>query len=240
MGVFDDLQAGLDTIGGFDVNDGADYYVDIVMCIDATGSMSPIIEEVKANAMAFCEKFHEEMDANGKNVAGLRIKVIPFRDYACDGTAAMDQSEFFVLPEQNEEFRSYVMGIRAAGGGDEPENALEAMALAMRSAWTTDGVKQRHVILMLTDASAVPLGDPFRTSSPSYPKDMPASLAELYGMWEDMPSKNSARLVLFAPEAYPWTDLMDWNNVWACFCQPGGGLGELDFDMITQVLVSAV
>ena len=247
MGVFDDLQAGLDTIGGFDVNDGAEYYVDIVMCIDATGSMSPIIEEVKANAMAFCEKFHEEMDANGKNVAGLRIKVIPFRDYACDGTAAMDQSEFFVLPEQNEEFRSYVMGIRAAGGGDEPENALEAMALAMRSAWTTDGAKQRHVILVFTDASAVPLRDPSRTSNPTYPADMPASLADLGDMWAGesqelggMPSGKSARLVLFAPSTSPWTDIQVWNNVWAAFSPAGKGLEDVDIDLAIQLLVNSV
>ena len=31
------------------------YHVDLVMCIDATGSMSPVINEVKANAK-FCSE----------------------------------------------------------------------------------------------------------------------------------------------------------------------------------------
>ena len=32
-----------------------EYCVDIVMCIDATGSMAPILDEVKRNAISFYE-----------------------------------------------------------------------------------------------------------------------------------------------------------------------------------------
>lgn len=32
------------------------YGVDMVICIDVTGSMAPIIEKVKENALAFYEK----------------------------------------------------------------------------------------------------------------------------------------------------------------------------------------
>ena len=246
MGIFG-MQEGLGGMTGFDVNGGQDYYVDIVMCMDATGSMSPIIEEVKANALAFCDKFHEAMDANGKNVAGLRIKVIPFRDYGCDGSQAMAESRFFILPEQNEEFRTFVMGIQARGGGDEPESAMEAMALAMRSEWTMEGAKQRHVILVFTDASAVSLGDPSRTSNPAYPAGMPRSLAELGDMWAGssqelggMPSERAARLVLFAPSTSPWTDIQVWNNVWSAFSQAGRGLEDVDIDMAIQLQVNSI
>ena len=57
---------------------GLDYSVDIVMCIDATGSMSSIIDEVKANALSFYQKFVDEMEAQDppKSVQQLRIKVI--------------------------------------------------------------------------------------------------------------------------------------------------------------------
>ena len=160
MGMFDEIgQGGLDPVGG------QGYCVDIAMLIDATGSMSPIINEVKENAMAFCTRFHEVMEVMGKNVDELRIKVIPFRDYAYDGAQAMEDSGFFSLPEQNDAFRDYVSSITATGGGDEPESALEAMALAMRSDWTTKGAKRRHVILVFTDASAVPLKESSRTRS---------------------------------------------------------------------------
>ena len=61
-----------------------DYFVDIVMCIDATGSMSPIIGEVKNNAISFYQRFVDSMEESDKEVAQLRIKVIAFRDYGVD------------------------------------------------------------------------------------------------------------------------------------------------------------
>ena len=242
MGMFDEIgQGGLDPVGG------QGYCVDIAMLIDATGSMSPIINEVKDNAMAFCTRFHEAMEAAGKNVDELRIKVIPFRDYAYDGAQAMEDSGFFSLPEQNDGFRNYVSPITAAGGGDEPESALEAMALAMRSDWTTKGAKRRHVILVFTDASAVPLKESNRTKSEYYPENMPADLADLGDMWSGctqelggMPDEQSARLVLFAPNVKPWCDMQVWNNVWASFSKAGAGLSEVDIDMAIQLLVASV
>lgn len=244
MGMFEDLQGSL---GDIMMTGGQGYCVDIAMLIDATGSMAPIIDEVKDNALAFCSKFHEAMDASGKNVDGLRIKVISFRDYGCDGSEAMSESDFFVLPEQNTEFQDCVMNIRAIGGGDEPESALEAMALAMRSNWTTEGAKRRHVILVFTDASANSLGDYSRQSNPSYPAGMPNSLAELGDMWTGasadlggMPEERSARLVLFAPNVEPWVSMQVWNNVWASFSQAGRGLEDVDIDMAIQLLVASV
>ena len=242
MGMFDEIgQGGLDPVGG------QGYCVDIAMLIDATGSMSPIINEVKENAMAFCTRFHEVMEVMGKNVDELRIKVIPFRDYAYDGAQAMEDSGFFSLPEQNDGFRNYVSSITATGGGDEPESALEAMALAMRSDWTTRGAKRRHVILVFTDASAVPLKESNRTKSDYYPENMPANLAELGDMWSGctqelggMSDEQSARLVLFAPNVKPWCDMQVWNNVWASFSKAGAGLSEVDIDMAIQLLVASV
>lgn len=242
MGKFDEIGQ-----GGFDPVGGQGYCVDIAMLIDATGSMSPIINEVKENAMAFCAKFHEAMEASGKNVDELRIKVIPFRDYAYDGDQAMKESGFFSLPEQNDAFRDYVSTITATGGGDEPESALEAMALAMRSDWTTKGAKRRHVILVFTDASAVPLKESSRTRSEYYPENMPADLADLGDMWSGctqelggMPDETSARLVLFAPNVKPWCDMQVWNNVWASFSKAGAGLSEIDTDMAINLLVASV
>ena len=226
---------------------GDAYCVDVVMLIDATGSMSPIIEKVKSDAINFCDKFHRSMDENGKNVEQLRIRVIAYRDYAYSDCPAMECSEFFTLPEQNEAFRAYVSGIVAKGGGDEPESALEAMALAMRSDWTTAGTKRRHVILVFTDASAVPLNDSRRTGHPDYPANMPKSMAELSEMWAGgsqtlggMPEERSARLVAFAPNVSPWCDLPSWNKVWNCFSKAGEGLAEFDTDAAIQILVNSV
>ena len=220
-----------------------DYFVDIVMCIDATGSMAPIINEVKNNAMSFYEKFEAAMDEAEKSVDELRVKVIVFRDYICDAEP-MKESRFFYLPNDREEFRDFVGSIEATGGGDTPECALEAIAKALRSEWTTGGSKRRHAVLVFTDAPAVPLGD--RTDCPAYPSDMPRSLAELGAWWEGTDQSFAGkydprygRLVAFVPNAEPWTDIQAWNRYWPAFSNAGTGLSEVDIQSAIDLLVGS-
>lgn len=224
-------------------NQGGIYNVDIVMCIDATGSMKPIIEEVKANAMSFYQKFVEAMEENDKEVEQLRIKVIAFRDYGCDAEP-MVESQFFVLPEQNEEFRAFVASIEAKGGGDEPENALEALALAIKSDWVAGAGKKRHAIMMFSDASALDLGA--RADSPSYPAGMPATLAEMGEWWHGTGQMTvgsydtkAGRLVAFVPNAESWTNLQAWDRFWPAFSKAGTGLDEVDIQSAIELLVGS-
>ena len=220
------------------------YYVDIAMCIDGTGSMSPIIEEVKGNAISFYHKFIDAMEEVDKDVAQLRIKVIVFRDYGVDDEP-MVESEFFTLPEQNDEFTSFVNSIEAKGGGDEPENALEAISLALKSDWTTEGAKQRHTILVFSDASALKLGE--RASAGSYPAGMPKDLAELGAWWEGTDQsldstykRRAGRLIAFVPNSEPWTDLQAWNRYWPAFSPAGTGLEDVDIQEAINLLVGSI
>ena len=221
-----------------------DYNVDIVMCIDGTASMRPIIDEVKANALSFYQKFVDAMEENEKKAEAVRVKVIVFRDYGCD-SEPMEESAFFALPEQAADFNAYVNGIEVKGGGDIPENALEAIALALKSDWTTGGSKRRHVILVFTDAAAQPLGA--RASSPNYPAGMPADLAELGSWWEGTEQSldstyqpSAGRLVVFAPNAYPWTDIQAWNRYWPAFSKAGTGLADVDMQVAIDLLVGSI
>ena len=220
-----------------------EYCVDIVMCIDGTGRMAPIIGEVKKNAMSFYQRFIDSMEENDKEISELRIKVIVFRDYGCD-PEPMTESEFFVLPEQNAEFESFVMGIEACGGGDGPENALEAIALALKSNWTTLGAKRRHAILVFSDAPALALGD--RATCANYPEDMPKSLAELGAWWEGTDQslastyqRKAGRLVAFVPNAEPWTELQAWNRYWPAFSPAGTGLPDVDIQSAIDLMVGS-
>jgi len=103
---------------------GLTYAVDIVFCIDATGSMTPIIDQVKANALRFYDDVQSNLTAKGKNVDQLRVRVIGFRDFAADGAAALDESPFFTLPDERADFSAFVNGLVAEGGGDAPESGL--------------------------------------------------------------------------------------------------------------------
>lgn len=220
-----------------------DYCVDIVMCIDATGSMAPIINEVKDNALSFYQKFVDGMEEAEKSVDQLRIKVIVFRDYICDSDP-MVESDFFVLPEQSDSFRRFVSDIEASGGGDTPENALEAIALALKSKWTTNGSKRRHAILVFSDAPALPLGE--RSGCPNYPSGLPSNLAQLGSWWEGTDQSLGStyqpkygRLVAFVPNAEPWTELQAWNRYWPAFSPAGTGLKDVDIQSAIDLMVGS-
>ena len=224
-------------------NPGSDnWYVDIVMCIDATAAMTPFLDEVKSNALSFYQRFFDGMEEQAcGNIEQLRIKVIAFRDYGFDDEP-MVESEFFVLPDQNDEFKSFVQNIDALGGGDEPENALEAIALALKSDWTTEGAKRRHIIAVFTDAPALELG--VRSDSPKYPDGMPSSLDELEAWWEKTDQSfvgtyepKIGWLIAFVPNAAPWTDMQEWTRYWPAYSLSGNGLSDFDIQSVIDLMI---
>ena len=158
-----------------------DYTVDMVFCIDATGSMEDftgsqtrIINMVKQTAINFYGDFNTVMSKQGKQVRQLRVRIVAFRDYLADGEYAMMVTDFFQLPQQAAEFEACVRSIHADGGGDIPEDGLEALAYAIKSKWTDEGAKKRQVIVVWTDADAHAMG--YGKAARFYPKGMPANL----------------------------------------------------------------
>ncbi|RCJ14589.1 hypothetical protein A6S26_10780 [Nostoc sp. ATCC 43529] len=223
------------------MSQGVKYAVDLVMCIDATGSMGHMIDEVKSSALKFYEKLESIMGKKDKMIDQLRAKVIVFRDYWADSPSlAMQSSEFFNLRTQSSDFANFVSGITATGGGDEPENGLEALALALQSNWekSQDFAKQRYVVVIYTDASAHTLE---KGSKPShYPQDIPKSFDELTDLWADM-SIPAKRLLLFAPDASPWTVMASsWENTIHFASKAGDGLQELEMDEILNAIAGSI
>ena len=221
---------------------GLSYAVDIVFCIDVTGSMTPIIDQVKANALRFYDDVQSNLTAKGKNVDQLRVRVIAFRDFAADGAAALDESPFFTLPDDRADFSAFVSGLVAEGGGDAPESGLEAVALAIDSPWTTSGDRRRQVIVVWTDQPAQPI-DPS-----ALPADIaarvPRDFSALTDAWEDEQGRmgsSSKRLILFAPDGPGWSDISGvWENVVHNPSQAGGGLSEVDYGTIIDSIGNSV
>lgn len=224
------------------MNIQGEYCVDIVMCIDATRSMEPIIDEVKRNALSLYESFLDGMELENKSVSALRVKIIAFRDYICDAQP-MVESPFFDLPDQARQLETFLDGIEAIGGGDDPECAFEAIATAMGSDWTTDGQKRRHVVVVFSDAPAVELGE--RAECPNYPRNLPKTMRELSAWWEgSSQTRRSAyqplagRLVAFVPRDPSWTQLESWNRFTSAYTS-GRGCNELDMMTIIDTIVGS-
>jgi hypothetical protein len=221
---------------------GLSYAVDIVFCIDVTGSMTPILDAVKANALGFYDDVQTNLTAKGKHVEQLRVRVVAFRDLAADGDAALEESPFYTLPAERADFSEFVSGLIPQGGGDHPESGLEAVAVAINSPWTTVGDRRRQVIVVWTDQPAHPLNPSVVPADLS--SRIPADFSALTDAWEDeqgQMASNSKRLILFAPDGPGWSDISAvWENVVHHPSQAGGGLSEVDYGTIIDSIGNSV
>ncbi|MCM1076362.1 MAG: hypothetical protein NC411_03270 [Bacteroides sp.] len=192
------------TIKSFTTGDNV-LTVDVVMCIDATGSMSGIINTVKRNAIAFYDLFKDCCESEGIQLAALNAQVISFRDKNVDYDWFVN-SPTYSLPDQRNEYESFVNGLYASGGGDTPESGLEALDAAFdKTDWGVDDGYHRQVVILWTDAPYL-IGD---YSS--------VTLESLEAKWNTLPS--GRRLILFAPygnydyNGDDWAKLDGWKNL---------------------------
>jgi len=222
------------------------YAVDLVFVIDVTGSMGPVIDEVKQLVKGFADRLRAVMTSEGKGLQDLWVRVVTFRDLGDEGARALAASHFFELPAQESDLREFVDGLTASGGKDEPESALEALWLAMRSPWR--GVlRSRHIVVLLTDASAHPLGR-FPYPSHLFQDSLvaPRDLSEMKNQWGVFPhsgvmNAQARRLVIFAPDATPWNDVGDhWENTMWLPSRAGQGCMDADIDTILRSIAKSV
>ncbi|MBR2606588.1 MAG: fimbrillin family protein [Bacteroidaceae bacterium] len=181
--------------------------VDVVMCIDVTGSMSGIINTVKSNAIAFYDLFKNSCEEEGIQLTGLNSQVIAFQDINNDGDKWIKVSPTYSLPDQKANFNEFVNALYADDGGDIPESGLEALNMAFDKAdWGVDDGYHRQVIILWTDA-------PYLVGS-NYTS---LTVDGLNTKWNKMPS--GRRLILFAPygsgysNGGDWGLFDDWTNV---------------------------
>ena len=220
------------------------FHVDIVFCIDATESMDPVLDSVKNNALHFYQDFQQVMEMKRKKVDQLRVRIVVFRDYIADGPRAMLVTNFFNLPEQSEELETSLRSIEAMGGGDDPEDGLEALGYAIKSDWNHDARKKRHVIVLWSDEGTHELG--YGKKAANYPQGMAKDFEELSSWWgtESHPGKmdeSAKRLVLFTPDKPGWNKISsNWNNVVQYSSEAGKGLSALDYEQILNVISNTI
>ncbi len=220
------------------------YNVDMVFCIDCTGSMGNIIEIVKKNALNFYQDVTTVMEKKNKHISQLRVRVVAFRDYDADKENAMMVTDFFKLPQQADDFERCVRSLKAEGGGDDPEDGLEALAYAIKSKWDTEGMKKRQVIVVWTDAATHPLG--YGKRSGFYPNGMASDMRELSSWWGGVQTtgfvdNEAKRLLLFAPDAPDWNIISEnWDKVLHFPSEAGKGLANLEYEEIINTISNSI
>ncbi len=248
--------------------------VDIVFVIDATGSMRQLMEKIKQTAIALPKALTEAVKGAGKNMRRIRIKVIDFADFKSEGKDTIHESDFYNANTQIvqiiNEFDSIKM-VKDDGegrGGDEiPENALEAIWLAMNS----DFVEQRpdedlrQIIMVFTDASPLRLQE--RAGCSGYSRyNFPKKMDEMRRLWgkyygdelhlrseesEEEEQRNldaklrpgCARMLLYAPlgdiAGHSWDYVSSWERVSTFPVVPYDGCLEIAVDRILDDIIKA-
>jgi len=219
------------------------YAVDIVFVIDTTGSMRPVIDNVKHHALNLNEDLAMVMAQKDKTISSLRVRVVAYRDYLHNASDALRESPFFSLPAQKGEFDHFVSSLYPDGGGDEPESGLEGLAAAMLSPWERGSDKRRHLVVLFTDASAHPIER--AAAAGLLPPGFPSNINELYDTWEGGQTggmeHSAKRLLMYAPDCEPWRGISDlWSNTLHFPSRAGDGLEDFTFAEILNQIASSV
>ena len=243
---------------------GGRYPVDLVFVVDGTESMSSCLETVKFNVLRLGDDLRERMSKDGKLLDSLRVRLIVFRDLYDDISTAFEVTPFFDLPAQKQEFERAVSAIQAFGGADPSESGLEALFLAIRSAWRNEprNFKRRQVIVLFSDNDAHEIGGaeiPLKFAQHPHPK----SFTDLKFLWErhdnqGSMNKHGKRLIMFAPDKVSislpdvvktgndsWRDTIwlaifqQWENCWIV-PDTSVGLSDTDWDIVLSKLTSTL
>ena len=222
------------------------YHIDIVFCLDCTGSMGPVIDLAKDNVLKITSDLVDAYKKKEKHVKELRVRIVAFRDLAND-LNSLEVSKFFSIEPSNhrDDFKSFLNRLEPSGGGDEPESALEALAIAVSSEWTDKGDRQRHVVVVLTDASSHRLEDRVGNVPADYADSFPKSLDELTEIWDGGQAaklkRSARRLIIFGPDAYPWNTISEaWGQTVYLPSQAGKGLEDVEYSTILDTVANSV
>lgn len=104
----------------------ATYSTDLLFLIDATFSMDRYIEEAKNQVKAIINELEQRFFGEAK----VRVAVVAYRDH-CDNP----NIEFLDFTTNVEQVRSFLDGLQAIGGGDEPEDVLGGIQKAVNASW---------------------------------------------------------------------------------------------------------
>ena len=113
--------------------------VEVVFCLDTTGSMGGLIEGAKAKIWAICNQI-----ASGKPTPDLKVGLVAFRDRGDEYI-----TKVFDLSDDLDAIHGHLKTFKAAGGGDIPESVNQALDDAVNKIkWSTDKDTLRIIFLV--------------------------------------------------------------------------------------------
>ena len=123
--------------------------VDIVFVMDVTESMQPYIDAVKQNMVNFAH----DLAANNRD---YRLGLVTFEDYVVSKYADCNCAYQKTMTSDVNQFINWVGTLHASGGGDIPEDQLDALAYAASFPFRPQA---QGIIIIVTEAPPHHKGD---------------------------------------------------------------------------------
>lgn len=211
------------------------YVIDIVMCIDATGSMQNTLDSVKAGARKFNADLRSELglEEDSENIK-IRVRPIFYRDWTDpESTRLIANPDFIDLDpsekmgvsreSQNRTLEAFIASQRASGGGDYPEGAGACLNESIRSNWFDPESEEAEnffggsrtpkvvpVIVFWTDAPISSLYTSRQYMSPT----TPTNWGTFKQLWRDEDKINQERKIViqFGPGGQGWGQISSWDR----------------------------
>jgi FHA domain/Integrin beta chain VWA domain len=133
--------------------------VDIVFVMDVTQSMQPYIDAIKKNMITFAN----DLAANNRD---YRLGLVTFEDYVVSKYSDCNCPYRYKMTSNVGEFINWVGSLHASGGGDIPEDPLDALAYASTFPFRPEA---QAILILITDAPCHVKGDgPDRLGDQAY------------------------------------------------------------------------
>ncbi len=116
--------------------------VDIVFVLDVTESMQPYIDAVKQNVIQFAQ----DLQSNSRD---YRLGLVTFEDYVVSAYPDCNCAYRNSFTSDVKQFSDWVGTLHAGGGGDIPEDQLDALAYAAKFPFRPEA---EGIIIIVTDA----------------------------------------------------------------------------------------
>jgi hypothetical protein len=121
--------------------------LDLVFCIDLTGSMSGFLASAQQHMKRVLEAFAERLHG------GLRVAIVGYRDH-CDGDKLLEVHDFDGKPAR---VAKAIGKLSVSGGGDAPEAVYSGLLACCRLAWAKGSYR---VVVLVGDAPPHGVGAP--------------------------------------------------------------------------------
>jgi FHA domain/von Willebrand factor type A domain len=116
--------------------------VDIVFVLDVTESMQPYIDAVKQNVISFAQ----DLQSNSRD---YRLGLVTFEDYVVSAYPDCNCAYRNSFTSDVKQFSDWVGTLHAGGGGDIPEDQLDALSYAAKFPFRPEA---EGIIIIVTDA----------------------------------------------------------------------------------------